>query len=148
MEEKVLDTKLEKKKSPVKRKVKAWGDEGFVGKVSYGAFDYRVEFVPEEKIKELIGSENDESDVYGAIHQFQQTIYIASDTTMQCKKATLLHELVHAIFLMNGSMQVGTSKEDVDEQMNVASELLVDRTANGMFEILRRNPEVVRWLTK
>ena len=67
---------------------------------------------------------------------------------MQCKKATLLHELVHAIFLMNGSMYVGTSKEDVDEQMNVASELLVDRTANGVFEILRRNPEVVRWLTK
>jgi hypothetical protein len=45
-------------------------------------------------------------------------------------------------------MYVGTSKEDVDEQMNVASELLVDRTANGIYEILRRNPEVVRWLTK
>ena len=67
---------------------------------------------------------------------------------MQCKKATMLHELVHAIFLMNGSMYIGDTKEDVDEQMNVASELLVDRTANGMFEIIRRNPEVMKWLQR
>ena len=67
---------------------------------------------------------------------------------MQCKKATMLHELIHAVFLMNGSMYIGDNKEDVDEQMNVASELLVDRTANGMFEIIRRNPEVMKWLQR
>ena len=147
MEEKVLNAGLENKKTPRRRKVKSWGDEGFVGKIQYGAFDYSVEFVPEEKIKEIIGSEEDKN-VYGAINQFQQIIYISSDSTMQCKKATLLHELVHAIFLMNGSMYVGDSKEDIDEQMNVASELLVDRTANGMFEIIRRNPEVMKWLQR
>ena len=49
---------------------------------------------------------------------------------------------------MNGSMYIGDTKEDVDEQMNVASELLVDRTANGMFEIIRRNPEVMKWLQR
>ena len=147
MEEKVLEKKLENKKSPKRRKVKSWGDEGFVGKIQYGAFDYSVEFVPEKKIKEIIGDEGD-NNVYGAINQFQQVIYIASDTTMQCKKATMLHELVHAIFLMNGSMYIGDNKEDVDEQMNVASELLVDRTANGMFEIIRRNPEVMKWLQR
>ena len=83
MEEKVLNAGLENKKTPRRRKVKSWGDEGFVGKIQYGAFDYSVEFVPEEKIKEIIGSEED-NNVYGAINQFQQVIYIASDTTMQC----------------------------------------------------------------
>lgn len=75
-------------------------------------------------------------------------VYIASDTSPQCQKATMLHELVHAIFLMNGSMNVGSTKEDVQEQMNVSSELLVDRTANGIFEIMRRNPELMRWLLR
>lgn len=130
-----------------KRKLKSWGDEGFSTKISYGCFDYEVKFLPEEKIKILIGA-NDGSNIYGAIDQFEQLVYIASDTTPQCQKATLLHELVHAIFLMNGSMSVGSSKEDVLEQMNVASELLVDRTANGIFEIMRRNPELMRWLLK
>lgn len=103
--------------------------------------------MPEEKIKFYIGA-NDSSNVFGAINQFDQVIYIASDTTPQCQKATMLHELIHAIFLMNGSMNVGATSEDVQEQMNVSSELLVDRTANGIFEIMRRNPELMRWLLR
>lgn len=139
-EEKIITTKR-------KRKLKNWGDEGFSAKISYGCFDYEVKFLPEEKIKTIIGA-SDGSNIFGAIDQFEQLVYIASDTTSQCQKATLLHELVHAIFLMNGSMNVGSSREDVQEQMNVASELLVDRTANGIFEIMRRNPELMRWLLK
>ena len=65
-----LDVKLENKKSPKRRKVKSWGDEGFVGKIQYGAFDYSVEFIPEHKIKEILGDEGD-NNVYGAINQFQ-----------------------------------------------------------------------------
>ena len=70
MEEKVLDAKLENKKSPKRRKVKSWGDEGFVGKIQYGAFDYSVEFIPQDKIKEIIEADDD-SNIYGAINQFQ-----------------------------------------------------------------------------
>ena len=147
MEEKELDAMLERKKAPTKRRVKTWGSDGFTGKISYGCYDYHVKFVPQSEIKEIVGGEDD-NDIYGAINQFQQIIYIASDSTPQCQKATLLHEIMHAIFLMNGSMCVGNSKEDVEEQMNVQSELLVDRAANGILEIVKRNPEVVRWLSK
>ncbi len=45
MEEQVQKN-VEKKITPKKRKVKTWGDEGFVGKVQYGCFDYDVRFVP------------------------------------------------------------------------------------------------------
>ena len=139
-EEKIVPTKK-------KRKLKKWGDDGFSAKISYGCYDYCVKFLPEEKIKELIEA-NDSSNIFGAISQFEQVIYIASDTTSQCQKSTLLHELIHAIFLMNGSMNVGSSLEDVQEQMNVQSELLVDRTANGIYEIMRRNPDLMRWLLR
>ena len=144
MEETLLQSKP---KTIKKRKVKTWGDEGFVGKIQYGAFDYTILFIPQDQIKEEIQS-LDDSRVFGAIDQFGQIIYIASDVTTQCKKATLLHELMHAIFLMNGSMYIGENKEEVNKQMDVQSELLVDRTANGVYEIIKRNPEVVRWLLK
>ena len=35
-----------------------------------------------------------------------------------------------------------------EDGLNISSEELVDRTANGVFEIMRRNPEIMRWLTK
>lgn len=121
---------------------KTWGDDGFLGKVFYGCFDYDVHFIPQALIKQKIGSTQEEASIFGAINQFEQIIYIASDSSPQCQRATLLHELIHAIFLQNSSSLVG------DESPNIESELLVDRTANGVFEILRRNPEVLRWLTK
>lgn len=125
-------------------KKKTWGDEGFIGKISYGCFDYSVEFLPQEKIKELL-DDDELGNVYGAINSFSQQIYIASDTTVQNQKATLLHELVHAIFLKNGSMQVGKEEET---NQNITSEILIDTTANGIFEIVRRNPDLFGWLMK
>ena len=137
-----VEDKIIKETSPKKKRVKTWGDEGFIGKVHYGCFDYDVRFVPQDEIKQKIDSEEEATTIFGAINQFEQMIYIASDSSPQCQRATLLHELVHAVFLQNSSSLVG------DEQVNIQSELVVDRTANGIFEILRRNPEVLKWLTK
>ena len=128
-------------KKPVKkRKIKSWGDDGFVGRVQFGCFDYDVRFVPEEKIKQEIG-QSDDMNVFGAINQFDQIIYIASDSSLQTQKATLMHELIHAVFLLNGTSCVGDEK-------TLSDELLVDRTSNGIYEIMRRNPEIIRWITK
>ena len=56
----------------------------------------------------------------------------------------MLHELVHAILLRNGT----SVDEDEEKTQNVTSEALVDGMALGVYEIIRRNPELVRWIQK
>ena len=68
-------------------------------------------------------------------------ILVSADSTPQTQKATLLHELVHAVLLRNGNSQ------DLDEKGS-ESEELTDTIALGMFELIRRNPELMRWLEK
>lgn len=46
-----MEDKIIKETSPKKKRVKTWGDEGFIGKVHYGCFDYDVRFVPQDVIK-------------------------------------------------------------------------------------------------
>ena len=46
------DTK--KKVTPKKRKVKSWGDNGFVGKVHFGCYEYTVKFLPELEVIKYI----------------------------------------------------------------------------------------------
>jgi len=68
-------------------------------------------------------------------------ILIRADTTDQTQKVTLLHELVHAVLLRNGNSQ-DTETKDIN------SEELVDGIALGMYELIRRNPEMTRWLSR
>lgn len=68
-------------------------------------------------------------------------ILVSAGSTPQTQKATLLHELVHAVLLRNGNSQ------DLDEKGS-ESEELTDTIALGMFELIRRNPELMRWLEK
>ena len=68
-------------------------------------------------------------------------ILIRADTTDQTQKVTLLHELVHAVLLRNGNSQ-DTETKDIN------SEELVDGIALGMYESIRRNPEMTRWLSR
>ena len=82
--------------------------------------------------------------MFGGINCYGQEILVSCETTEQTKKATVLHELVHAILLRNGT---SVDEDDKDSQ-NVTSEELVDSMALGMYELIRRNPELVRWLTK
>ena len=123
---------------------KTWGDDGFVATVQYGAYEYSVKFVPEDKIKEFTDQKGEDVRVFGGVNCYEQTILVSADASVQTQKATLLHELVHAILLRNG-----TSIDEEDEKtQNVTSEALVDGVALGVYEIIRRNPELVRWIQK
>jgi len=68
-------------------------------------------------------------------------ILIRADSTAQTQKVTLLHELVHAVLLRNGNSQDAETKD-------INSEELVDGIALGMYELIRRNPEMTRWLSR
>lgn len=50
-----------------------------------------------------------------------------------------MHELVHAVLLRNGN------SKDLDEK-GAESEELVDTIALGVYELIRRNPELIRWI--
>ena len=141
MEEK--EQKLQKS-TPVKRRKKTWGDEGFVTKVQYGAYDYTVKFIKEENIRKFVGQEDENIRVFGGINCYEQEILISSEASLQTQKCTLLHELVHAVLLRNGT---SVDEDDVDT-LNVTSEELVDSMALGFYELMRRNPELMRWLMK
>ena len=124
------------------KKSLTWGDEGFTTQIQYGAYTYTIKFVPEEIIKEFIHSEEEGMSVFGGVNCYQQEILIASGTTPQTQKATVLHELVHVILLRNGNSL------DDEEQKKIDSEELVDSMALGIMELVRRNPELIKWLTK
>lgn len=123
---------------------KTWGDEGFVATIQYGAYEYSIKFVPEDKIREFVGEKEENMRVFGGVNCYDQTILISSEASIQTQKATVLHELVHAILLRNGN---SVDEHDEDTQ-NVTSEELVDGMALGMYEVIKRNPELVRWIQK
>ena len=125
-------------------KKKTWGEEGFTTTVQYGAYDYKVIFVSEEKIKEFTDQKGEDVRVFGGVNCYEQTILVSADASVQTQKATMLHELVHAILLRNGT----SIDEDNEKTQNVTSEELVDGMALGVYEIIRRNPELVRWIQK
>lgn len=125
-------------------KKKTWGEEGFITTVQYGAYDYKVIFVSEDKIKEFTDQKEDNIRVFGGVNCYEQTILVSADASEQTQKATMLHELVHAILLRNGT----SVDEDDEKTQNVTSEELVDGMALGVYEIIRRNPELVRWIQK
>ena len=56
-------------------------------------------------------------------------------------KLSLMHELTHMLFLNNN---VGLT----ENTLNIASEELVDNIAARMLELMKRNPELMRWLLR
>ena len=138
------EEKLQLPKIQPKRKKKTWGEEGFTTKIHYGAYDYTVKFIKEDKIRKFVGQEEENIRVFGGVNCYEQEILVSCEATEQTKKATVLHELIHAILLRNGT---SVDEDDKDSQ-NVNSEELVDSMALGMYELMRRNPELVRWLMK
>ena len=122
-----------------KARNRAWGSEGFTTDIHYGAYTYTIKFVPEKEIREFIKQEDEQMTVFGGVNCFEQMILVSADTTTQTKKATVLHELVHVILLRNGC-----ELDDVEKKID--SEELVDSLALGFMELVRRNPELMRWL--
>ena len=136
----VEEEKVEKKVTPKKRKVKSWGDNGFVGKVQFGCYEYTVCFLPEKDVIKYIDQGSSQK-TYGAICCDDQTILVSSDLTPQTQKLSLMHELMHMVFLNNN---VGIS----EKTLNIQEEELVDNIAARFLEVMKRNPDLMRWLLR
>ena len=98
----------------------------------------------EDKIRKFVQQEDENIRVFGGVNCYEQEILVSSEATEQTQKATVLHELIHAILLRNGT----SVDEDDESTKNVTSEELVDSMALGIYELILRNPELVRWLAK
>ena len=130
----------EKKVPKTKKKIKKWGDSGFVGKIQFGCYDYVVKFIPEKDVARYINMPQD-AKTYGAICCDDQTILVSSELTPQTQKLSLMHELTHMLLLNNN---IGVC----EETLNVQQEDLVDNLASRYLELMKRNPDLMRWLLK
>lgn len=131
----------EKKVPKTKKKIKKWGENGFVGNIQFGCYEYKIKFLPEEDVAKYIDSQVVAQKTYGAICCDDQIIFVSSDLTTQTQKLSLMHELVHMIFLNNN---VGVS----ENTLNVRQEELVDNVAARFLELMKRNPDLMRWLLR
>ncbi len=79
-----------------------------------------------------IGTENHMRDdncaeLYGQINYLDQTITLSNASSLEQKKATLIHELIHGI----------------DEMYSIGlKEKQVEKLGNGIFMLIRDNPEM------
>ena len=107
-------------------------------KVSYGCYDYSVLKLSNEQIKKFIGSKGTNS-YCGAVNIDGQLIVMNKSNTEQMNKLTMLHELGHII----------VRKNDIGQDLIIdekAEEDVVDKMASGLIEVLRRNPQLTKWL--
>lgn len=96
--------------------------------------------MPEKVVSAYIGTPSDKR-TYGAVCCDEQIILISSELTQQAQKLSLMHELTHVVFLNNN---VGLS----EDKLNIQREDLVDDVAARFLEIMKRNPDLMRWLLK
>lgn len=84
--------------------------------------------------KYAIGTENHMRDdrgnaLYGQIDYMEQTITLDASASLEQKKATLIHELIHGI----------------DEMCSIGlKEKQVRKLGNGLYMLIRDNPEMFR----
>ena len=82
----------------------------------------------------VIGTENrmrDENgaELYGQINYLEQTVTLSNAASLEQKKATLIHELIHGI----------------DKMYNIGlKEKQVEKLGNGVYMLIRDNPEMFR----
>ena len=106
-------------------------------KVNMGCYEYEVSEHSDEDMKTKIDVDTEGDVVWGAISDCTQEIYINKEATPQMKRLTLLHEIVHAITFNNDIGSI-TKSDDMENT--------VDRLASGIYEVMKRNPDVVKWV--
>ena len=106
-------------------------------KVNMGCYEYEVSEYADEDMKTKIDVDTEGEVVWGAINDCTQEIYINKEATPQMKRLTLLHEIVHAITFNNDIGSI-TKSDDMENT--------VDRLASGIYEVMKRNPDVVKWV--
>lgn len=131
---------VEKKQGSRKKKV-SWGDSGFIGKISFGCYNYKVFFMPMDEIPKYAVLPDGVKRVYGTVQFNIQEIYIGSDASEQMKKLTMWHELTHVVMQNNN---VGDGYTNID----ATTEDFIDTVASRYYELMTRNPEMAEWLNK
>ena len=82
----------------------------------------------EYTVEEIINLHDGVGDLYGQIHYLPEKILLNTDASEEQKKATLLHELVHAMDEMYG---IGLKEKQVDKLGNALYMLQKDNP--GLF---------------
>ena len=105
-------------------------------KIKLGAIEWNVQFgdVPEYIAEAL---ETEPENLMGATDKCDLTIYVRNNLKPPVERTVLLHEMVHA---MCDSFNLGFDDNEHEE--------IVDAIAKGMYNFMKQNPEVIKWLLK
>ena len=101
---------------------------------SFGCYCFSVKQVPEQELRTAMEIEGAD-EVFGAINNNEQLILLNEDMSPQTKRETLLHEITHAI-VFNNSIGTVAAADDMEN--------IVDRVAAGVYEVIKRNPDIVK----
>ena len=127
-------------KQPPQKRPKKWGEEGFQCDVQFGCYTYKVYFVSQDEFENYLDMSS-LGRCYGAVCYDDQIILIASNISEQLKRLTVWHELMH-VMLQNNNVNDGRS------EVKISDEGFTDTMASRVYEVTRRNPELMRWLMK
>jgi len=73
----------------------------------------------------------------GATDKCDLTIYVRNNLKPPVERTVLLHEMVHA---MCDSFNLGFNDNENEE--------IVDAIAKGFYNLMKQNPEAIKWLMK
>lgn len=111
---------------------------GIPSSIQVGPFRYRIESDPDEfqKRQRKVGG----ADATGFCCNDESLIYIdTEDVSEQAQRDIVLHEMLHACLYVSGLHGEGR-KLDQEE--------FISRSASILLDALRRNPELVAYLTE
>jgi len=105
-------------------------------KIKLGAIAWDIQFgdIP-EYVAEVLDIEQE--NLMGATDKSDLVIYIRGNLKPLVERTTLLHEMVHA---MCDSFNLGFNDNENEE--------IVDAIAKGFYNLMKQNPEVIKWLLK
>lgn len=80
-------------------------------KVKINNIMYTVHHATQEELKEMMGDTKKDTRYYGVHSAFEQKIAILRGLPYEVAKASLVHEVGHAIFATNGNILIPTPKD-------------------------------------
>ena len=92
-----------------------------------GAYLYQLKLVPTDSLEDAVGEADTKA----------QTISIDEGLSIEARKATIVHELLHAIFDAYG----------IDNVVGELDEALVSMLELPLLQLIRDNPRLLAYLT-
>lgn len=104
-----------------------------------GPYRYSLRYLP--RAHPILCDEEGVNDSIGNLDGDKETLSIADDLSPGAARATLVHELIHAIFGVVGASQWPGWSEELEELLCASMEA-------PLLAALKDNPAVVSWLTE